>query len=75
MKSSHHFFMVCEAAVLQLSGAGNVETVSFALVSSLTVAPLPPFPSTAPEQLHINKPSAAGLPEATGWTTKEGTEV
>lgn len=37
--------------------------------------PLSPVPSTAQELLHINKPDAAGFPEATGWTAKEGTEV
>lgn len=36
--------------------------------------PLHPVPNPL-ELLHTNKPSAAGFPEATGWTAKEGTKV
>lgn len=58
----------------QLSWGGNMEMVSFTSICSLTSL-LHPVPSAVPELLHTNKPTAAGSPEATGWTTEEGTEV
>lgn len=51
-----------------------MEIVAFTSICSLTSL-LQPVPSAAPELLHTNKPTAAGSPEATGWTTKEGIEV
>lgn len=63
MKSSHHFFIAHEAMV------------SLTSVSSLT-SPVHSVPSTAARGLlPINKPNAAGFPEATGWTSQEGAEV
>lgn len=48
-----------------------MEMVSCTSICSLTSL-LHPVPSAAPKLLHTNKRSAAGSPEATGWTTEEG---